>query len=157
MPLVCRQSKPALKRVMLTVRASRERRSEKWRATAYRGIPLQAAFCGAKYAIEGFTESLRCELLHDHSPVRVTMVQMAAPNPPQFVWIKSRLPRHAQPVPPIFQPEVAAAAILFACFHVRRQIFVGGSTVEAVQGNKIIPGWLDQGCTGYDAQQASEP
>jgi NAD(P)-dependent dehydrogenase (short-subunit alcohol dehydrogenase family) len=128
-------------------------------ALAYRGIPLQAAYCGAKHAIQGFTESLRSELLHDHSPVRITVVQMPALNTPQFDWVKSRLPRRAQPVPPIFQPEVAAAAILFAANHRRRQIFVGGSTVAAVQGNKLMPGWLDHylGRTGYDAQQTDEP
>src|SRR6185312_234852 len=128
-------------------------------ALAYRGIPLQAAYCGAKHAVQGFTESLRCELLHDHSRVRITMVQMPALNTPQFGWVKSRLPRKAQPVPPIFQPEVAAAAILFAATHPRRQIMVGGSTVEAIQGNKIAPGWLDHylARTGYTAQQTEEP
>jgi NAD(P)-dependent dehydrogenase (short-subunit alcohol dehydrogenase family) len=79
-------------------------------ALAYRGIPLQSAYCGAKHAIQGFHEALRCELLHEHSPVHVTMVQMPAVNSPQFSWVLSRLPRHAQPVPPIYQPEVAARA-----------------------------------------------
>jgi len=128
-------------------------------ALAYRGIPLQAAYCGAKHAIQGFTESLRTELYHDRSRVRVTMVQMPALNTPQFDWVKSRLPRRAQPVPPIFQPEVAAEAIVFAARHRRRQILVGGSTVEAVQGNKLAPGWLDHylGRTGFDSQQTDEP
>src|SRR5438045_6473028 len=89
-------------------------------ALAYRGIPLQAAYCGAKHAIQGFTESLRCELLHDKSNVRVTMVQLPAMNTPQFSWVKSRLPRKPQPVPPIYQPEVGAEAILFAAHHDRR-------------------------------------
>ena len=80
-------------------------------ALAYRGIPLQTAYCGAKHAIQGFTESLRCELLHEKSNVHVTMVQMPAVNTPQFSWVLSRLPRHPQPVPPIYQPEVAARAI----------------------------------------------
>lgn len=128
-------------------------------ALAYRGIPLQAAYCGAKHAILGFTESLRCELLHDRSRVQVTMVQMPGLNTPQFGWCKSRLPHKAQPVPPIFQPEVAAEAILYAARHPRRQFFVGGSTVEAIQGNKIVPGLLDHylGRTGYESQQTPEP
>ncbi|MGH9394602.1 MAG: SDR family oxidoreductase, partial [Terriglobales bacterium] len=128
-------------------------------ALAYRGIPLQAAYCGAKHAIQGFTESLRAELLHDHSRVRVTMVQMPALNTPQFGWVKSKLPRKAQPVPPIFQPEVAAEAIVFAARNRRRQMLVGGSTVAAVEGNKLAPGWLDHylGRTGYEAQQTEEP
>src|ERR671936_620194 len=94
-------------------------------ALAYRGIPLQSAYCGAKHAIQGFTESLRCELLHDESGVRVTMVQMPAMNTPQFSWVKSRLPRKPQPVPPIYQPEVGAAAILFAARNERREMYVG--------------------------------
>ncbi|MGH9472615.1 MAG: SDR family oxidoreductase [Terriglobales bacterium] len=128
-------------------------------ALAYRGIPLQSVYCGAKHAIQGFTESLRSELEHDHSRVRVTMVQMPGMNTPQFSWVKSRLPHKAQPVPPIFQPEVAAEAIVFAASHARRQILVGGSTVEAVQANKFIPGLLDRylGRTGFKSQQTSEP
>jgi len=97
-------------------------------ALAYRGIPLQAAYCGAKHALQGFTESLRAELLHDGSGVRLTMVQLPALNTPQFGWVKSRLPRRAQPVPPIYQPVVAATAILWAADHNRREIAVGGST-----------------------------
>jgi hypothetical protein len=128
-------------------------------ALAYRGIPLQAAYCGAKHAIEGFTESLRCELLHDRSNVRVTMVQMPALNTPQFGWVKSRLPHKAQPVPPIYQPEVAAEAILYAARHDRREMYVGGSTVEAIVGNKVAPGYLDKylARTGYKSQQTGEP
>src|SRR5918911_1748378 len=98
-------------------------------ALAYRGIPLQAAYCGAKHAIQGFMDALRCELLHDGSHVRVTMVQMPALNTPQFGWVKSRLPHKAQPVPPIYQPEVAAEAIVWAAHHPRRELCVGFSTV----------------------------
>ncbi|MGH9466444.1 MAG: SDR family oxidoreductase [Terriglobales bacterium] len=128
-------------------------------ALAYRSIPLQAAYCAAKHAIQGFTESLRCELLHDRSRVRVTMVQMPGMNTPQFDWVKSRLPERAQPVPPIFQPEVAARAIEFAIGHKRRQILVGGSTVKAVEGNKVAAFWLDHylARTNYKAQQTGEP
>jgi NAD(P)-dependent dehydrogenase (short-subunit alcohol dehydrogenase family) len=126
-------------------------------ALAYRGIPLQAAYCGAKHAIQGFTESLRCELIHDHSRVRVTMVQMPGMNTPQFGWVKSRLPYQAQPVPPIYQPEVAAEAIAFVIRHPRRQMLVGGSTIKAVEGNKVAAFWLDYylGRTGFQAQQTS--
>src|SRR5947209_17449304 len=94
-------------------------------ALAYRGIPLQSAYCASKHAIQGFVDSLRCELLHDKSNVRVTMVQLPAMNTPQFSWVKSRLPRKAQPVPPIFQPEVAAEAIVYASDNPRREIYVG--------------------------------
>ena len=96
-------------------------------ALAYRGIPLQAAYCAAKHAIQGFCDSLRCELLHDKSNVRLTMIQMPALNTPQFSWVKSRLPRKAQPVPPIFEPEVAARAIVFASHRSRREIYVGNA------------------------------
>ena len=112
-------------------------------ALAYRGIPLQSAYCAAKHAIQGFCDSLRCELIHDGSNVRLTMVQMPAINTPQFGWVKSRLPRKGQPVPPIFQPEVAARAIVWAAFHDRREIDVGWPTVKAIVGNKFAPGWLD--------------
>lgn len=125
-------------------------------ALAYRSIPLQAAYCSAKHAVLGFHASLRTELLHDKSKVRTTMVQMPALNTPQFGWVKSRLPRKAQPVPPIFQPEVAARAIYYAAHHPdRREYYVGHSTVQAIVGNKIAPSLLDQylGRTGYDAQQ----
>src|SRR5438874_10271955 len=97
-------------------------------ALAYRGIPLQSAYCGAKHAIQGFTESVRCELLHDRSHVRISMVQLPALNTPQFGWVKSRLPRKARPVPPIYQPEVAADAIVWAAHHYRREWYVGTST-----------------------------
>jgi NAD(P)-dependent dehydrogenase (short-subunit alcohol dehydrogenase family) len=124
-------------------------------ALAYRGIPLQAAYCASKHAIQGFVDSLRCELIHDKSHVRVTMIEMPAMNTPQFSWVKSRLPRKAQPVPPIFQPEVAAEAIVYASHNSRREIYVGMPTVEAIVGNKIAPGFLDHflGRTGYESQQ----
>ncbi|HKN56692.1 MAG TPA: SDR family oxidoreductase [Amycolatopsis sp.] len=128
-------------------------------ALGYRGIPLQSAYCGAKHAIVGFTESLRCELLHDGSGVRVTMVQLPALNTPQFDWVLSRLPNRAQPVPPIYQPEVAARAIVFAADHPqRREYWVGGSTVGTVIGAKLAPGLLDRylARTGYRSQQTDE-
>jgi len=128
-------------------------------ALAYRGIPLQAAYCGAKHAIQGFTESLRCELLHDGSRVHVTMVQLPAMNTPQFDWVKSRLPRQPQPVPPIYEPEVAADAIVWASRHRRREMSVGIPTVEAIWGNKVASPLLDRylARTGYDSQQTDEP
>ena len=128
-------------------------------ALAYRGIPLQSAYCAAKHAVQGFTESLRCELLHDGSRVHVAMVNLPALNTPQFGWVKSRLPRTAQPVPPIFQPEVAARAIYYAAHSRRREINVGWPTVLAVWGNAIAPGVADRYLAhmGYDAQQTSEP
>jgi NADP-dependent 3-hydroxy acid dehydrogenase YdfG len=128
-------------------------------ALAYRSIPLQSAYCAAKHAIAGFTDSLRCELLHDKSKVRVTMVQMPALNTPQFGWVKSRLKHRAQPVPPIFQPEVGAKAIYWAAHHTRREMYVGWPTVEAIVGNKLAPGLLDHylGKTGFESQQTSEP
>jgi NAD(P)-dependent dehydrogenase (short-subunit alcohol dehydrogenase family) len=128
-------------------------------ALAYRGIPLQAAYCGAKHAIQGFTDSLRCELLHDGSRVRVIEVQMPALNTPQFGWVKSRLPRKPQPVPPIFQPEVAAEAILWAVEHERPELYVGWPTVVAVAGNKVAPRLADRylAWSGYDSQQTDEP
>jgi NAD(P)-dependent dehydrogenase (short-subunit alcohol dehydrogenase family) len=128
-------------------------------ALAYRSIPLQSAYCAAKHAISGFTDSLRCELIHDKSRVRVTMVHMPALNTPQFGWVKSRLKHKAQPVPPIFQPEVGARAVYWAAHHKRRELYVGMSTVEAIVGNKIAPGVLDHylGRKGYASQQTSEP
>lgn len=127
-------------------------------ALAYRGIPLQAAYCAAKHAIQGFCDSLRCELIHDRSKVRVTMIQMPALNTPQFSWVKSRLPRKAQPVPPIYEPEIAACAIHYAANNSRREIYVGLPTVEAIVGNKIAPGLLDHylARTCFDAQQTNE-
>lgn len=122
---------------------------------AYRGIPLQSAYCGAKHAIQGFCDSLRSELLHDHSGVQVTMVQMPALNTPQFGWVKSRLPRKPQPVPPIFQPEVAARAIVWASEHPRREIWVGSPTVVGILGNKVAPGLADRylARNGFESQQ----
>ncbi len=128
-------------------------------ALAYRGIPLQSAYCASKHAIQGFTDSLRTELMHDRSRVRVTMVQMPAMNTPQFRWVRSRLPLKAQPVPPIFQPEVAARAVVYAATHNRREIYVGLPTVKAVVGNKIAPGVLDRvlARNGFRSQQTDEP
>ena len=127
---------------------------------AYRGIPLQSAYCGAKHAVQGFTESLRCELLHESSGVRVTMVQMPAVNTPQFSWVLSRLPKQAQPVPPIYQPEVAARAVVHAADHPnRREYWVGGPTVGTIAANALAPGLLDRylARTGYSSQQTDQP
>jgi NAD(P)-dependent dehydrogenase (short-subunit alcohol dehydrogenase family) len=128
-------------------------------ALAYRGIPLQSAYCGAKHAIQGFTESLRTELFHDGSNVTITMVQMPAVNTPQFGWVKSRLPHKAQPVPPIFQPELAAEAVYWAAHHTRRELDVGGSTVIAIWGNKVFAGLGDRylARTGFKSQQTNVP
>jgi NAD(P)-dependent dehydrogenase (short-subunit alcohol dehydrogenase family) len=128
-------------------------------ALAYRSIPLQAAYCGSKHAIVGFTDSLRCELIHDRSRVRLVAVQLPAINTPQFGWVRSRLPHRAQPVPPIFEPEVPARAILHLATHPRRELLVGLPTVAAVWGQKFIPGLLDVylGRTGYAGQQTGEP
>ncbi len=127
-------------------------------ALAARSIPLQSAYCGAKHGIAGFTDSVRTELIHDRSRVHLTMVQMPALNTPQFSWVRSRLPRKPQPVPPIFQPEIAADAIYYAAHHRRRTIEVGSPTVLAMQGNKFAPGLMDEylGRTNYDAQQTDE-
>jgi NAD(P)-dependent dehydrogenase (short-subunit alcohol dehydrogenase family) len=124
-------------------------------ALAYRSIPLQSAYCASKHAIRGFTDSLRCELIHDRSNVKVTMVQMPAMNTRQFDWVKSRLPRKPQPVPPIYEPEVAAQAVVYAAHHYRREWYVGGSTTTVITGNKFLPGLGDWylGKTGYSAQQ----
>ena len=128
-------------------------------ALAYRGIPLQSAYCGAKHAIQGFMDSLRAELLHDKSNVRVTMVQMPAMNTPQFEWVKSRMPRKPLPVPPIFQPEVGAEAVHFVAHNERREMYVGFPTVKAIVGDKIVPGYADHylARNGYESQQRDEP
>ena len=128
-------------------------------ALAYRGIPLQTAYCGSKHAIKGFTEALRCELMHDKSKVRVTMVQLPALNTPQFDWVLSRLPRRPQPVPPIYQPEVAAKAIVWAAHNPRRELMIGWPTVKAILGNAVAPGLADRylASSGYDAQQTDQP
>jgi NAD(P)-dependent dehydrogenase (short-subunit alcohol dehydrogenase family) len=128
-------------------------------ALGERSIPLQSAYCGAKHAINGFTSALRCELMHDGSSVRVTVVQMPAVNTPQFSWVRSRLPRHPQPVPPIYQPEVAADAVVFASEHPRaREFWVGGSTAATVLANRAFPGILDHylARTGFDSQQTDQ-
>src|SRR4051794_14231941 len=127
---------------------------------AYRGIPLQSAYCGAKHAIQGFNESLRTELLHEHSGVRTTMVQMPAVNTPQFSWVLSRLPHQAQPVPPIYQPELAARAVVYAADHPRRrEYWVGGTAAATLLANAVAPGLLDRylARTAFSAQQTDQP
>ncbi len=130
-------------------------------ALAVRSIPLQSAYCASKHAIVGFTDSLRCELYHDKSNVQLTVVQMPAMNTVQFTWVKSRLPDKPQPVPPIFQPEVAAEVVVHAAGvdRPRREYWVGSPTVEAIVGQMFVPGLLDRylGKTGYKAQQTGEP
>ena len=126
-------------------------------ALAYRGIPLQTAYCGSKHAIQGFHEALRCELLHNKSNVHVTMVQMPGTNTPQFDWVLSRMPKPAQPVPPIYQPEIPAKAVLYAADHPkRREYWVGGSTMGTLAANAIAPGILDRylAKTGFSSQQS---
>jgi NAD(P)-dependent dehydrogenase (short-subunit alcohol dehydrogenase family) len=128
-------------------------------ALAHRGIPLQSAYCGAKHGMNGCLDSLRCELIHRGSRVVITEVELPALNTPQFGWSRSRMPRKAQPVPPIYQPEVAAEAIVWASLHRRRSIAVGLPTVIAILGQRISP-WLGDrylGRTGVDAQQTDEP
>ena len=124
-------------------------------ALAYRAIPLQAAYCGAKFAIRGFTDSVRTELLHDKSKVWISMVQLPAVNTPQFSWCRTKMPDHPQPVAPIYQPEVPAAVVVYAAHHRRREIWVGGSAVEAIVANKIAPRFLDWylAKTGFKSQQ----
>jgi NAD(P)-dependent dehydrogenase (short-subunit alcohol dehydrogenase family) len=128
-------------------------------ALAFRSIPLQSAYCAAKHAVEGFTASLRCELYHQRSRVRVSLVHLPAVNTPQFRWVRSRLPRKARPVPPIFQPEVAAEGVAWAADHDVRDLLVGWPTVKAVWGNRIAPDYADRylGRVGYDAQMTDEP
>ena len=129
-------------------------------ALSYRSIPLQSVYCGAKHAIVGFTESLRCELLHSASRVRVTMVHLPGLNTPQFDWVLSRLGRHARPVPPVYQPEVAARAIAYAADRPgRREYWVGGMTVATILGNRVMPAVLDRylARTGFSSQQTAEP
>lgn len=126
-------------------------------ALSYRSIPLQSAYCAAKHAINGFTDSLRCEIHHDNSNVHVTAVHMPAMNTMQFEWVKSRLPNQPQPVPPIYEPEVAAEAVVAAGLadDPRREYWVGLSTVKAIVGQRMIPGILDRylGRSGYESQQ----
>jgi NAD(P)-dependent dehydrogenase (short-subunit alcohol dehydrogenase family) len=128
-------------------------------ALGSRSIPLQSAYCGAKHAINGFTSSLRCELLHEKSGVHVTVVQMPAVNTPQFSWVRSRLPNHPQPVPPIYQPEVAARGVVYAADHPhRKQYWVGGSTAATILANRLAPALLDRylARTGYKSQQTGQ-
>lgn len=128
-------------------------------ALAYRGIPLQAAYCAAKHAIQGFTDSVHCELLHDGSAVKITEVNLPAVNTPQFDWVRSKLPRRAQPVPPIYQPELIAEAIVWAAYHYRRSWNIGWPAAKAVVGNNFVPGYADSYLArhGYDSQQTDEP
>jgi NAD(P)-dependent dehydrogenase (short-subunit alcohol dehydrogenase family) len=128
-------------------------------ALAYRGIPLQSAYSGAKHGIQGFTESVRCELLHDGSRVWLTMVQLPALDTPQFDVVMTRLPRRPRPVAPIYDPDIAARAIVWASRHRRREVNVGGSTVATRFANALAPGLLDRylAKTGLDAQQTDEP
>lgn len=129
-------------------------------ALAHRGIPLQSAYCAAKHAVMGFHESLLSELIHDGSSVRSTIVHMPAMNTPQFDWLKSRLPNRAQPVPPIFQPEVGADAVFYAAYHdIGREMLVGWPTFAAVEGNKFVAGYIDRRLAkdGYNSQQTDEP
>lgn len=113
-------------------------------ALAYRSIPLQSAYCGSKFAIRGFTDSLRSELIHDRSDIRVTMVQLPAHNTPQFDWAGNKLGKCAQPVPPIYQPEVAARAVLRAVHETPRELWLGRATIQAILGNGVVPGLLDR-------------
>ncbi len=128
-------------------------------ALSERSIPLQSAYCGAKHAINGFTSSLRCELLHENSGIKITVVQMPAVNTPQFSWVRSKLPNHPQPVPPIYQPEVAARGVVFAADHPRRrQYWVGASTAATLLANRVVPALLDRylARTGYSSQQTGQ-
>jgi len=128
-------------------------------ALAYRAIPLQSAYCGAKHAMRGFTDSLRSELMHDESQIHLTMVQLPGLNTPQFGWSRAKLPNQPQPVPPVFQPEVAARAIYWAAHHRRREVFVGRSAVWTILGNKLFPGLGDRylARNGFESQQTDEP
>lgn len=128
-------------------------------ALTHRSIPLQSAYCGAKHAILGFTDSLRSELIREKSSINLTVVQLPALNTPQFSWVRNRLPKKPQPVPPIFQPEVAAEAIYFAAHHPRRELMVGWPTIKAIMGQKFIPGLLDHylADAAYDGQQTDQP
>jgi NAD(P)-dependent dehydrogenase (short-subunit alcohol dehydrogenase family) len=127
-------------------------------ALSYRAIPLQSAYCGAKFAVRGMTDSVRTELLHRKSRVWVTMVQLPAVNTPQFDWCRSRLPRHPQPVPPIYQPEVPAEVVFHAAHQRRRELWCGGSTVAVIVGNTLAPSLADRylAQTGFDSQQVRD-
>ncbi len=128
-------------------------------ALAYRSIPLQAPYCGAKHAIVGFTDSIRSELIHDQLQVHITVVHLPAMDTPQFSWCRSKLPNHPMPVPPIYEPEVAARAIYFAAHHRRREIYVGYPTLKAIYGQELAPGYADRylGRTGFESQQTDQP
>jgi hypothetical protein len=124
-------------------------------ALSYRGIPLQAAYCGAKFGIRGFTDSIRTELRHDRSRVHITMVQLPGVNTTQFNWCRNKLPNHPQPVPPIYQPEIPAEAVYWAAHHRRRELWVGYSTLQAIVGTKLsaLAGDIYLARTGFDGQQ----
>ncbi|MCJ2014228.1 SDR family oxidoreductase [Methylobacterium sp. J-076] len=126
-------------------------------ALAYRSIPLQAAYCAAKAAVRGFVDSLRSELLHDGSKVRLTMVQLPAVNTPQFDWARSRLPRTLEPVPPIYQPEAIARHVYRAAHAAPRELWIGGPAWKAILGNMLVPGWIDGylARTGYHGEMTS--
>lgn len=128
-------------------------------ALAYRSIPLQSAYCGAKHAIVGFSDSIRCELIHERSRIHLTMVHLPAMNTPQFSWCRAKLSNHPQPVPPIFEPEVAARAIYWAAHHRKRELYVGFSTNKAIYAQAVAPGLADRylGRSGYESQQTKEP
>ncbi len=128
-------------------------------ALAYRSIPLQSAYCASKAAIRGFTDSLRCELHHDKSRIRVSMLQLPAVNTPQFDVVRSRLPRKPQPVPPIYQPEVIARAVVRAAEKPPREFWLAPSAIKAILGTRLFPGYADRylGRKGYELQQTSEP
>jgi short-subunit dehydrogenase len=127
-------------------------------ALAYRAIPLQAAYCGAKFAIRGFTDSVRTELLHERSRIWISMVQLPAVNTPQFEWCLTRMPRHPQPVPPIFQPEVPAEGVYWAAHHRRRELWIGHSTIKAILASYLAPSIADRylARNGYGSQQMDE-
>ena len=127
-------------------------------ALSYRAIPLQAAYCGAKFGIRGFTNSIRTELLHDKSKVQITMVQLPGVNTTQFNWCRSKLPNHPMPVPPIYQPEIPAEAVYWAAHHRRRELWVGYSAVLAIVGNRLAPSFADWylAKTGYESQQIQD-
>jgi short-subunit dehydrogenase len=127
-------------------------------AMAYRAIPLQAPYCGAKFAIRGFTDSVRTELMHAGSDIHITMVQLPAHNTPQFGWGRTKMPRHPQPVPPIYQPEIAAEAVYWAAHHRRREVYVGTSSALTIAGSKVAPWLVDRylARTGYRSQQTDE-
>jgi NAD(P)-dependent dehydrogenase (short-subunit alcohol dehydrogenase family) len=128
-------------------------------ALAYRSIPLQAPYCAAKHAIVGFTDSLRSELIHERSPIKLTVVHLPGVNTPQFEWARNKMPHRPQPVPPIFQPEVAADGIHYAALHPRREFWVGRSSYLAIIGQKIFPGYLDHKMAraAFGGQQTDEP